>query len=310
MTTRNSPHVSVCVCTYQRPKLLVELLDSLASQTFPLDKFEVIVVDNDESASAKYVIDEAMGRYPALRILYDIEPIQGISYARNRTVKMASGELLAFIDDDEVASENWLLALIQTLDSCHADVVLGPVIPVYPDETRGWVKESHFFERHRYKTGVRIGSDVGGAGNLLIKTAILKFRYPRPFSEALARSGGEDHELMKWLEGQGAKFIWCDEAEAHEVVPFSRQTLAYVLERSFRSSVTYWRYEYRNRLGLGVLIESVKGLIGGIGFLFIGCFMLPFGLGKTVRMWNKGLNGFGRVAALTDIPLVGYGKKS
>jgi glycosyltransferase involved in cell wall biosynthesis len=290
--------------------LLAELLDSLASQTFPLDKFEVIVVDNDESASAKCVIDEAFGRHPALRILYDIEPTQGISFARNRTVIIASGELLAFIDDDEVASENWLLGLVQTLGTCNADVVLGPVIPIYPMGTLNWVKESHFFDRYRYKTGCRINSDVGGAGNLLVKTSILKFRHPKPFSEALAKSGGEDHELMKWLEKQGVKVVWCDEAEVHEVVPFYRQTLAYVLERGFRSSVTYWRYEYRNQRGLWILIESIKGMVGGIGFVFLGCLILPLGLGKTVHIWSKGLNGFGRVAALTDISLVGYGKKS
>jgi succinoglycan biosynthesis protein ExoM len=310
MTTQNLPHVSVCVCTYQRPKLLAELLDSLAKQTFPLDKFEVIVVDNDQSASARSVIDEAIDRHTALRILYDIEPTQGISYARNRTVKIASGELLAFIDDDEVASENWLLSLVKTLDTCRADVVLGPVLPLYPIGTRDWVKESHFFERHRYKTEARISSNVGGAGNLLVKSAMLKFRYPQPFSEALARSGGEDHEAMRWLEGQGAKFFWCDEAEAHEVVPFSRQTLTYVLERGFRSSVTYWRYEYKNQRVLWMLIESIKGVVGGIGFVFLGCLVLPMGLGKAVRVWAKGLNGFGRVVALTDISLVGYGKKS
>jgi glycosyltransferase involved in cell wall biosynthesis len=310
MTTQNSPHVSVCVCTYKRPKLLAELLVSLASQTFPLDKFEVIVVDNDESASAKFVIDEAIGRHPALRILYDIEPTQGISFARNRTVRIASGELLAFIDDDEVASENWLVGLVQTLDECHADVVLGPVITVYPIGTRAWVRESRFFERQRHKTGLHIDSDIGGTGNALIKSVAIKSRQPQPFSEALARSGGEDHDLMKWLEGQGAKLVWCDEAEVHETLPLSRQSPGFIFERGLRSSVTYWRNEYTNRQWRWILMESIKGFLGGIGFLFLGCLLLPMGLGKAMCIWGKGLKGIGRVVALTDISLVGYRKKS
>jgi succinoglycan biosynthesis protein ExoM len=310
MTTQNLPHVSVCVCTYQRPKLLAELLDSLARQTFPLDEFEVIVVDNDQSASARSVIDEAIGRHTALRILYDIEPTQGISYARNRTVKIASGELLAFIDDDEVASENWLLSLVKTLDTCRADVVLGPVITVYPTGTRTWVKESRFFERQRHETGLRIDSDIGGTGNALIKSDSIKLRKPKPFSEALARSGGEDHDLMKWLEEQGAKLVWCDEAEVHETLPLSRQSPSFIFERGLRSSVTYWRSEYTNQHRPWILIQSIKGLFGGIGFLLLGCLLLPMGFGKAMQIWSKGLKGIGRIVALTDISLVGYGKKS
>jgi glycosyltransferase involved in cell wall biosynthesis len=310
MTTQNLPKVSVCVCTYQRPKLLAELLDSLASQTFSLDKFEVIVVDNDQTASARSVVDEAVSQHPMLRILYDIEPTQGISYARNRTVKIASGELLAFIDDDEVASENWLLALTQTLDTCNADVVLGPVITVYPTGTLAWVKESRFFERQRYETGLHRDSDIGGTGNALIKSIAIKSRRPQPFSEALARSGGEDHDLMKWLEGQGAKLVWCDTAEVHETLPLARQSPSFIFERGLRSSVTYWRNEYTNRQWRWILTESIKGLLGGIGFLLLGCLLLPIGLGKAMRIWVKGLKGIGRVVALTDISLIGYGKKS
>lgn len=306
MTEKNPPEVSVCICTYKRPELLLQLLESLAKQTFPLANFEVIIVDNDKSASASQAIMQAAQRYPALVVRYEIEPTQGIAYARNKTVALADGELLAFIDDDEWAVSHWLSDLVESMTKFEADAVLGPVIPQYPARTPGWVIRSRFFERPRFATGTFIGSETCRTGNALVKASWVKSRQSLPFDERLAQSGGEDSDLFKWLEEQGGKFIWCDTAVVHEEVPLSRQTLSFMLQRGLRVSTTYWQNVNRSRGKPRAVAEAVLGAGIGIGFAVLGLCIFPAGLHRTVRSWVISAKGFGRVIALADTQLVGY----
>jgi succinoglycan biosynthesis protein ExoM len=306
MAMRNPPKISVCVCTYKRPELLGQLLDSLSRQTFPLSEFEVIVVDNDSSASARSVVDDAMRLHPDLDIRYDIEPTQGISYARNLTVALSKGELLAFIDDDECASQNWLLDLGHTMEECRADAVLGPVIPQYPKGSRAWVVKSGFFERPRFATGTFIGSETCRTGNALVMACKVKLRQPVPFDNHLAQSGGEDYDFFKWLEERGGKFVWCDEAEVREEVPSIRQNLGFMLDRCLRVSTIYWKSINRKRSRVRAVAEALLGISIGIGFAVWGLCVFPAGLHRTARSWGTSAKGFGRVIALADYKLAGY----
>ncbi len=306
MAEQNPPEVSICICTYKRPALLLQLLESLAKQTFSLTSFEVIVVDNDKSATARQVIMQTAQLYPTLTVRYAVEPTQGIAYARNKSVALASGELIAFIDDDEWAVKHWLSDMVESLIKQEVDAVLGPVIPHYPEGTHPWVIKSRFFERPRFSTGTFISSNTCRTGNALVKTSWLKSRQPQPFDERLAQSGGEDHDFFKWLEAQGGKFMWCDTAEVREEVPLGRQSLGYMLERGFRVSTNYWQHINRNRKKLRVLSEAILGFGIGIGFAVLGVCVLPAGLHRSARNWVISAKGFGRVMALVDYKLAGY----
>ncbi len=302
--SQTTPLISVCVCTYHRPQLLTLLLTSLATQELDNFRFEVVVVDNDSAGSARFAVDQARESFPMLDIRYDVEPFQGISFARNRTVRLAKGEYLAFIDDDETASPRWLTSMLVCLLAHDADAVFGPVLPVYPEGTSHWIIKSNYFTRPRYPTGSAICCGDARTGNALINRSWL--RQPECFDLKLARSGSEDHEYFKWVESNGGRLIWCDEATVSEVVPESRQSLRFMLERRFRASVTYWRGINQNRSRWKAVVEALAGATGGLIYCLLGLAMLPFGLGKSVRFWVKGMNGFGRVAALSSIRLVGY----
>ena len=90
----------------------------------------VIVADNDETPSALDIV-EATARDCSLSVTYLHAPGRNISGARNACLDAATAPLVAFIDDDEVASPEWLAALVGTLEISNADVVLGPVQAVY-----------------------------------------------------------------------------------------------------------------------------------------------------------------------------------
>ena len=97
--------VSVAVCTHARTATLARTLDSLLAQRPALA--EILVVDNAPPDEATH--DLVIGRYPAVRYLR--EPVQGLDFARNRALASATGDVVAFLDDDAVAGTGWAAAL-------------------------------------------------------------------------------------------------------------------------------------------------------------------------------------------------------
>lgn len=301
--------ITVCVCTYKRPDFLAELLESLARQeTEGRFGFDIVVVDNDRHGSARAVVEAFSARHMALRVAYAVEPTQGISHARNRSVAMAHSELIAFVDDDECASPRWLAALLRTMHDCAADAVLGPVIPDFPPGSKVWAKSSRLFERPRYETGTAITSGDGRTGNALVRSAWVKRRAPESFSLALSSSGGEDHDFFCWMEMHGARLYWCDDGSVSERVPLERQRVRYVLMRRLRASIAYWRRHNKKRPRWRAWSEAVLGGVGGVLALVAGLAAYPFHPARAVRFWAKAANGFGRIGALTRLKVVGYGE--
>lgn len=187
-TNMGSLAVSICICTYRRPHLLAELLDSLARQNFR-KPFEIIVVDNDSAGSAATTVGDAKMRHPELEIRYSVEFEKGISFARNTAVSLATGDFLAWIDDDETAAKNWLMSLWMTQSINDADAVFGPVIPVFPHGSRSWPARSCIFDRPRHPTGTKIDAQEARTGNALVKAGWFRNAGLR-FDIRLANTGG------------------------------------------------------------------------------------------------------------------------
>lgn len=121
-----APHITVVICTRERPGALARCLDSLLAQQYP--GFRILVVDNaPETGATAEVVHSAARRGP---VEYLVEPKAGLSFARNAAVKAAPGQILAWIDDDEVADPNWLAEVARALaEHPEADVVSGVIVP-------------------------------------------------------------------------------------------------------------------------------------------------------------------------------------
>ena len=116
--------ISVCICTFRRPALLARLLGELKAQhDDKLYALRVIVADNDDARSALPVVESAKPGL-GLPVEYVHEPERNIALARNAAVAKASGDLVAFIDDDEFPAGDWLPSLVRCLDRMDVDGVL------------------------------------------------------------------------------------------------------------------------------------------------------------------------------------------
>lgn len=228
-------HISVCICTFKRPQLLERLLRELATQkTDGLFTFSIVVVDNDESRSAERVVAtfEAGSGIPTT---YCVEPRQNISLARNRSISCASGNYIAFIDDDEFPIDTWLLSLFKVCQQYNVDGVLGPVKRYFDTPPPKWLLRSNFYERPVHPTGLALDKELGRTGNVLLKKEVFDGQ-ERPFNPEFR--GGGDKEFFRRMINTGCRFIWSAEAVVFEVVPPVRWKRSFMLKRAlFRGAL-------------------------------------------------------------------------
>ena len=223
-------HVCVCICTYQRPIMLERLLSALEKQeTEGLFEFSAVVVDNDKSESARAIV-ESFTRQSRIFVRYDVEPEQNISLARNRALANSQGDFVAFIDDDEVPQECWLLSLYKALNHYKADGILRPYYRHFETEPPRWVLKGNFFDRPSHPTGHVLEWANTRTGNVLLKREL--FLGDRKWFDPAFGSGGEDRDLFRRMIEEGYTFIWCNEAAVYETVPPNRWKITVLLKRA------------------------------------------------------------------------------
>ncbi|WP_104128362.1 glycosyltransferase family 2 protein [Cryobacterium sp. Y57] len=101
------PTFTVVVCTRDRPAMLREALRSIVKLDYP--HFSVIVVDNASATSATQ--DLVAQEFQSGLVTVVVEPVPGLSRARNAGLRHATGEFVAYTDDDVVVDRNWLRGL-------------------------------------------------------------------------------------------------------------------------------------------------------------------------------------------------------
>ena len=264
--------VDICICTFRRPNLLGLLLKSLVGQRLDDRTFiNIIIIDNDLKGSAQRVVDEFR---KSLSIEYYIEVKRGISYARNLALSHTKNDFIAFIDDDEIASPNWIMEHIKAVKNYDADVIFGPVHYDLPHNVQKWAKD--IFKR---SNEIESGSIVehGATSNVLVRADIIRSNNMR-FKEEYALTGGGDTEFFYRLSQSGFKQVWCNTPLVYEAIPQERLTISWLCLRSYRSGQCVARIfilpKYNPIEKCKFIVKKIIGLVVNIlllpGILFIG----------------------------------------
>ncbi len=285
------PEVSVCVATYRRPASLARLLESLWRQKLPDGVgLEVIVVDNDPEGTAFH---GAAGDAPE-RWLH--EPRRNIAHARNRAVEAARGEWLAFVDDDEVVGEDWLLRYLARAASGGWDGLFGPVLPRLEVASSSWLDVDAFFGRPRQTSGTAVGRDRVRTGNAFVRRRLFE---GRRFDPGYGLSGGSDSELFGRMLDAGARFGWCDEAPAEEWIAPAQHSLQWLTRRAFRGGFVHSRLEAARAGRVSSRERLLRALGLGLGLAAFLPVSLLAGRARAARVWLQLCVQAGHVWALT-----------
>jgi glycosyltransferase involved in cell wall biosynthesis len=298
MNERAAPSVCLCVPTYRRPAGLRKLLAHVAELNDP-GPTSIIVVDNDAEGRAGAAIVHETAHDFRFPLSCQVEPQRGHTYAYNRAFASAcratpAPDYIAVLDDDEYPAPNWLTEMVKVALEYDADIVGGPVIPVFekPDH---WLAKSGFYGPLRGKTG-RVPI-ITGAGNMLIRRSVLEQYLDEPFSHAFAFTGGSDSQFFRRCQRDGYIFAWADAAQVFETTPRSRTTVGYVLRRKFRTGTEAIRIERELRGAGAAMLHWCKGvcLLGfGIASLPIAAFAGRRGVMTSLM---QAARGAGHIAA-------------
>ncbi|MDP8915909.1 MAG: glycosyltransferase family 2 protein [Pseudomonadota bacterium] len=303
----NAPAISIVIPTLRRPQSLERALRSVLAQTDAADALgEILVVDNSPEGSARSVVAKLEGEaWAPLRYLH--EPCPGVATARNAGVREASGELIAFIDDDQEAPNGWLAALLRTHLACRADVTFGPVQARIPAEG-AWDREhleALFSRTGPDRSGVI--DEFHGCGNALL-TRATTLTGATPFNTARDQGGGEDDDLFAELQAQGRRFAWAAEAAVIEHPAPHRLTLAYAARRAFAFGQGPTQTAAARREWAGVLRWMAIGAAQTAAFAPVAALAWALRRPDWPRWFDRTVRGVGKVLWISALEPRFYGQ--
>lgn len=245
------PSLTVAICTKDRPDNLTRCLNSLLNLQ-EKSYFEILVVDN---APSDQRTQDVVAALPTVR--YVREPKPGLDFARNLAIKAATGEILAYIDDDVVVDRQWLNGLKEAwAENPDASAFTGLILPfelnteaqILFEEAGGFRRG---FEKIRYGQVLPgnelypCGSGIFGAG------CNMAFR-----REMLIKLGGFDEALDTGapLPGGGDLDIFYRVIRGGYVLVYEPRYLIYHQHRRETAKLRhqYWTW------GLGLMAFIVK----------------------------------------------------
>jgi len=298
--------ITIAIPTFRRPDGIGRALDSVeALQVPPELSANVLVVDNDEQASAKPVV-EKFSKQSHFPVTYVVEPKQGLSNVRNRILQEAmnlKAEYLAGIDDDEIATSDWLIQLWRGLKKFDADCVGGPQLFILPEDAPGWMRYAPAFNPYAKRKTGKIVPEIS-TGNYLLNLDFVRAK-TLTFSAKYNFIGGEDSDFFTRCRKKGAKIVWIKEAIATEYVPKERTKLKWVLRRNYR--IGYGMVSVQKKKGLSVFLKSLTKILYYPAFCFLS--FVFFRKQKGFRFFFRFFYHLGRLGACVGIsPYKEYNK--
>ncbi|MFN3336151.1 MAG: glycosyltransferase family 2 protein, partial [Thermomicrobium sp.] len=114
-TPLRQPDVSIVIPARNEAATIERALDSVLAQAWPLERLEVIVVDNGSSDRTAAVVRQFAQRHRELPVRLVYEPRLGVSRARNRGARYARGRVLLFLDADSRLAPTMIASVLAHL---------------------------------------------------------------------------------------------------------------------------------------------------------------------------------------------------
>jgi glycosyltransferase involved in cell wall biosynthesis len=241
------PTVSVIVATYNRASLLDQCLHHLARQTFSGGD-EVLISDNGSTDHTAAVVARRAPTFPA-PLSRIVEPRPGKSHAVASALSVASGDIIAFTDDDVNVSPGWMSALRSALIDDDVALAGGPVDPRWERTAPAWLQLAG-----HSRLGAPLGLlDYGGlaaplgdrtllGANMAVWRSVL--RQLGGYSPRLGKLrgtllSGDDHELCHRIQAAGFRARYIPSARVAHWVPARRMRLRYFIGWFYWSGISH-----------------------------------------------------------------------
>jgi len=239
--------VTVAICTWNRAQLLDRTLQQMCSLRVPDGlRWELLVVENNCTDDTPAVIERYSGRLPVRRL---VEPLQGVSNARNCALRAAQGELLVYTDDDILVDEDWIAAHVSAARRWPNAGYFGGVIdPSYEGEPPAWFRANEQILGPYIGEALNLGpteramtnGEWPWGGNMVFRRSAVG---SNSFQSNLGRRGNErtaggERAFCRTLADAGFQGVWVPSAKVRHLVGAERLTLAFVRRNFVGQGVT------------------------------------------------------------------------
>lgn len=234
--------LSIIICTYNRDKYIYNVLKSIAENDFPASQYEIVLIDNNCTDNTKSECNLFTQNYTQVIFRYFVETNQGLSYARNRGIKEAKGDILIYVDDDALINKEYLSTYANFFNEySNIDAAGGPIIPQYETQEPSWM--SHYTKRlltgYKYLGNVVKkfpNNDFPGGGNAAYKKSV--FDKIGLFNVDLGRKGdslmgAEEKDIFDKMLSLNMQFYYLPNAILYHIIPEKK------LSKEYFNKLTY-----------------------------------------------------------------------
>ena len=252
-------NISVVICTYNRAGSLADTLRCLAAQSYEIDNWELIVVDNNSNDNTKEIISQYSGILPNLT--YKFESQQGLSYARNLGINSAQAEIIVFTDDDVLPATDWLVQIHKNMEKYHCDACGGYIAPKWEAPPPPWLTEI-FYGFLAIKTDpngprrLSIDDELPFGANMAFRKSM--FSMFGLFDTQKGRkgnilAGGEDIEMFeRIINANRSVYYFPDSKVTHKIEPF----------RLKKNYFRRWRFQCSKNSAMASEFEGSRRVFG------------------------------------------------
>lgn len=229
--------ISIIICTYNREKYLYDALKHVATNEFPTESYEIVLVNNNSTDNTAQKCERFAKDFPKVNFRYFVETNQGLSYARNRGISESKGDILVFLDDDSFVEPTYLTNLHNNLKK-HPEVMAfgGKITPLFESgEAPKWLCKWTY----SWVSAIDLGNDVVpfkgnsypiGANMGFRKSCLNHYGY---FDTELGRSkknlmAGEEKDLFNRLKENDMPIYYFPDIHVEHVIPPHRTSRDYI----------------------------------------------------------------------------------
>lgn len=287
--------VSVILCTYSLDMYdhFTEAADAVLEQTH--DDVELVVVVDGNDDLCERVHNNYDGRDSV--IIHCNDRNRGLSYGRNKGAELASGDVVAFLDDDAVPAEDWVERLVEIYEMRDVTAVGGKMVPKWEaGQPRFLPAEFYWLIGVTYRGFPEKITEVRNtfSSNLSFRRNV--FRELGGFKENMGKrgennlQGGETELCARLYREYGERVTYTPKAEvAHKVFDY-RTKPSWLAKRAFWQGYSKRRmddfiedatdteFDFLRRLSLEFVPKRVRSLIGSPSFKKAGQLFALFAL--------------------------------
>jgi len=202
------PFISIIIPSQNRQELLERAILSLFKQSYPKDKYEVIIIDDGSTDRTAELVKALQGNSPG-KLKYFYQENKGPAAARNFGLRQASGEIVVFTDSDCIASPDWLKQITAGYGDRKVAGIGGTIKPL---TAKSMISQYCAYLRMNEKPDYIENTDF-----IYLITGNASFRkdyltLAGGFDERYTLAGGEDPDLCYRLQIRGYRLLYNPEA--------------------------------------------------------------------------------------------------